>query len=152
VTAPAVSRRLGSGPSLYVVLISGALTSIVIGLTTSWQLTWVMFLVITAGGMLWNVITVSLRQTIIPDHLLGRVNSVYRFFGWGTMPLGSALGGALVWFGESIGDRAFALRLPWYAVGVAYLAVFAYAAPRLTTVKMDAARAEGMAARQPRVD
>ena len=33
--------------------------------------------------VLWNVITVSLRQAIIPDHLLGRVNSVYRFFGWG---------------------------------------------------------------------
>jgi hypothetical protein len=35
------------------------------------------------AGTLWNVITVSLRQRLIPDHLLGRVNSVYRFFAWG---------------------------------------------------------------------
>ena len=40
-------------------------------------------------GILWNVITVSLRQSVIPDRLLGRVNSVYRFFGWGMMPIGA---------------------------------------------------------------
>ena len=45
-------------------------------------------------AVLWKVITVSLRQTIIPDELLGRVNSVYRFFGWGMMPIGALLGGA----------------------------------------------------------
>ena len=47
-------------------------------------------------AVLWNVITVSLRQTIIPDHLLGRVNSVYRFFGWGMIPIGAAVGGLVV--------------------------------------------------------
>ena len=51
-------------------------------------------------GILWNVITVSLRQTIIPPHLLGRVNSVYRFFAWGMMPIGAAFGGVLVWLIE----------------------------------------------------
>ena len=44
----------------------------------------------------WNVITVSLRQTIIPDRLLGRVNSVYRFFGWGVIPIGGLIGGVMV--------------------------------------------------------
>jgi predicted MFS family arabinose efflux permease len=46
----------------------------------------------------WNVITVSLRQRIVPDHLLGRVNAGYRLLAWGTMPLGAALAGL-------IGDR-----------------------------------------------
>ena len=55
------------------------------------------------GGMLivlWNVITVSLRQRITPNRLLGRVNSAYRLLAWGTMPLGAAVGGLLgLWLG-----------------------------------------------------
>jgi hypothetical protein len=30
----------------------------------------------------WNIVTVSLRQQIVPSDLLGRVNSVYRMLGW----------------------------------------------------------------------
>jgi MFS family permease len=55
------------------------------------------------SGVLWNVITVSLRQRIIPDHLLGRVNSCYRLLGWGSIPVGAAVGGALA---EVFGLRA----------------------------------------------
>ena len=55
------------------------------------------------GGVLivlWNVITVSLRQRIVPNRLLGRVNSAYRLLAWGTMPLGAAAGGLLAqWLG-----------------------------------------------------
>ncbi|SDM27721.1 MFS transporter [Allokutzneria albata] len=47
------------------------------------------------GIMTWNVITVSLRQRITPDRLLGRVNSGYRLLAWGSMPLGSATGGLI---------------------------------------------------------
>jgi MFS family permease len=52
--------------------------------------------------MLWNVTTVSFRQRVTPDHLLGRMNSAYRLVAWGTRPLGAALGGFL---GEWIGLR-----------------------------------------------
>ena len=52
--------------------------------------------------MLWNVVTVSLRQRITPDRLLGRMNASYRLVGWGTMPLGAALGGVLA---EALGLR-----------------------------------------------
>jgi MFS family permease len=57
------------------------------------------------GGItvvVWNVITVSFRQRVTPDHLLGRVNSSYRLVAWGTRPLGAALGGVL---GEWLGVR-----------------------------------------------
>lgn len=43
----------------------------------------------------WNIITVSIRQRIVPDELLGRVNAGYRLVAWGTMPVGAALGGVL---------------------------------------------------------
>lgn len=56
------------------------------------------FLVGGFAVAVWNVITVSLRQRITPDRLLGRVNSGYRLVGWGTMPLGAATGGLLAEF------------------------------------------------------
>lgn len=43
----------------------------------------------------WNIVTVSIRQRIVPDHLLGRLNAGYRLVAWGTMPLGAALGGII---------------------------------------------------------
>ncbi|WP_240687137.1 MFS transporter [Amycolatopsis suaedae] len=51
-----------------------------------------------AGIMVWNVITVSLRQRVTPDRLLGRLSSAYRLVAWGTMPLGAAIGGLLAQF------------------------------------------------------
>jgi MFS family permease len=53
--------------------------------------------------VVWNVITVSLRQRIVPDRLLGRVNAGYRLFAWGTQPIGSLLGGVV---GELFGLQA----------------------------------------------
>ena len=43
----------------------------------------------------YSVNTVSLRQAITPYHLRGRVNASMRFVMWGTMPIGSLLGGGL---------------------------------------------------------
>jgi hypothetical protein len=47
------------------------------------------------GALVWNVTTVSYRQRFIPDQLLGRVNSLHRFFGWGFMSFGALLEGWL---------------------------------------------------------
>jgi MFS family permease len=120
----------------------------VIGAATRW---WVAFLMNVVGIMtavVWNVITVSLRQTIIPNRLLGRVNSVYRFFGWGMMPIGSVLGGVIVWIASQSTDRGMALRWPFFVVAVSYVLLLVYAAPRLTTAKLDSARDEGLARRK----
>ncbi len=47
------------------------------------------------GAVVYNIQQVSLRQTITPERLQGRMNAVMRFLVWGTMPLGSLTGGAL---------------------------------------------------------
>jgi MFS family permease len=146
-TAPQIRRRLGSGPSLYLTLVGTAVTSLVIGVATSWPLVLVMFTVTALVGVVWNVITVSLRQAIIPDRLLGRVNSVYRFFAWGMMPIGTALGGVLVAVVEPVWGRETALRVPWFVAGAIGLVLLVYAMPRLTTAKLDAAREDGVAAK-----
>jgi len=82
--------------------------------------------------LVWNVVTVSLRQAIIPDRLLGRVGSAYLFIGLGVQPAG-ALGAGLL---------AHAAGLPAvFAASAALLAVTAAAtAPRLRTADFTAAR------------
>ncbi len=139
--ASAISRRIGTGPSLWLTMLGGGATTFVVGLMSWWPLVWLLFAVFMLLAVLWNVITVSLRQAIIPDHLLGRVNSVYRFFGWGMMPIGTALGGLVIWVAESVGSREMALRMPWFVAGLLHLVLFVFAAPRLTTEKISAARA-----------
>ncbi len=82
--------------------------------------------------LVWNVVTVSLRQAIIPDHLLGRVGSAYLFIGLGAQPAG-ALGAGLL--AHAAGLRAV------FAVSAALLAVTALAtAPRLRAGAFAAAR------------
>ena len=143
ILGPKISAKLGSGPSLYLTLLSAPVITLIIGLTSSWQLFWALTAIGTCFAVLWNVITVSLRQSIIPSHLLGRVNSVYRFFAWGSLPIGTLIGGALVDLVQLTGDREFALRLPYLLVTVAGLLLFFFAAPRLTTAKIESARAAG---------
>ena len=141
-TASGISKRIGSGPSLWLTLIAGGVTTFAIGLMNWWPPVWLMFGIFMLVAVLWNVITVSLRQTIIPDNLLGRVNSVYRFFAWGMMPVGALLGGLIVSATESFASRELALRMPWFVAGILHLVLFVYAAPKLTTTKIEAARSE----------
>ena len=138
--ASRVSKALGSGRSLGIVLVGSAITLGITGLTSTWGVVWAMQLVFAFLGVLWNVITVSLRQEIIPDDLLGRVNSVYRFFAWGMMPIGSLLGGVIVAATEPWAGREWALRSPFLVASAGFLVVTAFAAPRLTTARIEGAR------------
>ncbi len=143
-TASSVSRRIGTGPSLWLTLITSGITALLIGLMSWWPAVWLLFAIEMSVGVLWNVITVSLRQSIIPDHLLGRVNSVYRFFAWGMMPIGSLVGGLIIVVTDSFASRELALRMPWLIAGVGYFVLFAFAAPKLTTAKIEAARTKAI--------
>jgi MFS family permease len=134
------SSRLGSGATLQFTLITGAATSIIIGLTTSAILVWLMFAITSLGAVMWNVVTVSLRQEIIPDRLLGRVNSVYRFFGWGMMPIGAFLGGVLADVVTALRDRPSGLRSPYIVAGLIQAGISIYAIGRLSTAALEAAR------------
>lgn len=47
-------------------------------------------------GPTYNVVQFSYRVAIIPDHLQGRVNSVFRLLAFGFMPAGAAVSGVLL--------------------------------------------------------
>jgi MFS family permease len=132
-SATRVIARLGPAAALLGAVFTSAIADLVIALTSTPVLVGIMFGVGGLTGVVWNVITVSLRQSIIPDALLGRVNSVYRFLGWGTMPIGAAVGGALA--------KGFGLRAPFF-VSAGVLAIMGVAAlPVVNRRTIEAARA-----------
>lgn len=145
-TADRIATRLGQGASLLTSIVVFTLTLVGSGLASSFWVFWSMGVVLSISVMLWNVITVSLRQSLIPDRLLGRVNSVYRFLGWGMMPIGAALGGAVVAMAEPFVGREWALRWPFLAAALINAALFVYALPRLNSRRIEEARKEAEAA------
>jgi predicted MFS family arabinose efflux permease len=76
------------------------------------------------GFTVFNIASVSHRQSVCPDHLLGRMNATIRFSTWSTMPAGALLAGAL---GETLGVHA-AL---WIACAALALAPLPLLLPRL---------------------
>lgn len=128
---PAVAQRLGMARSLHLALAVFVGTSLLLGLSASPVMAGLALFLEAAAGMLWNVVTVSYRQRLIPDALLGRVNSVYRFLGWGAMPLGAMGAGAIVTALTPTIGRAEALHAPYLLGAAVYAMLFVFAALRL---------------------
>jgi MFS family permease len=107
---PVLTRRLGMLASL---IIGGAIIAAVfvgVGLAPDPAVAAVMLAGQGFAVTMWNIVTVSLRQQIVPSALLGRVNSVYRMLGWGLMPLGALAGGFVA--------HTEGLRAPYILAGV----------------------------------
>ncbi len=141
VLGPNVIRRLGPGPSMLLTMSVPILGFALTAVTSSAVVVAVCFAAFGFTAIVWNVVTVSLRQTLIPDDLLGRVNSVYRFFGWGSMPLGTLAGGALVSLVEDLVSRDAGLRAPFAVAAVVHLILTLAVGPRLRTRHVEEARA-----------
>lgn len=137
-TAARVRGRAGLGAGLAGALVLAALTQLVLGLASSMIVALVMLAASGFAFSIWNVLSLSLRQTLAPDPLLGRVNSAYRFVGVGATALGALAGGALA--------SEAGLRAPFLA-GVPVLLAVASVAVRLTPddrdEPQDAARRDG---------
>jgi MFS family permease len=113
--------HIGQAACIYGALITWVVTLAAVGL---YPHAWFVALAVSIESMaaaIWNVVVVSLRQQIIPAPLFGRVNSVYRWFAWGTLPIASVLGGLVAHF---LGLRAT------YLVGAAVMALAVVAALR----------------------
>lgn len=80
--------------------------------------------------MVWGVVTVSLRQRIVPARLRERVNSVYFLFDIGGAALGTLLGGLLA--------RALGITAPFWVAFAAMALLAAAAWRRLTPIALAA--------------
>ncbi|GLV55635.1 MFS transporter [Dictyobacter sp. S3.2.2.5] len=64
---------------------------------TSWFWLALVFVGLAQGcGVLFNINTGSLRQAIVPNHMLARVMSIAGVLAWSAIPLGALLGGAII--------------------------------------------------------
>ncbi|HYM49728.1 MAG TPA: MFS transporter [Candidatus Limnocylindrales bacterium] len=101
--ASTAAARLGLGVTLAVAIGIGAVANLAIPLALYGPpvmvltvLTFVAFLT----QPVYNINQVSLRQAMTPDRVQGRMNATMRTIVWGTIPIGSFLGGTL---GSTVG-------------------------------------------------
>jgi hypothetical protein len=95
-----------------------------------------------AHASIWGVVSVSLRQRIVPDQLRGRVNSVYFLFDLGGAGLGTLRGGGLA--------SILGITAP-FLLGSGAVALLTLAAwPRLTPDPRSSRPATGLRCRRGR--
>ncbi|MGH2998405.1 MAG: MFS transporter [Gaiellaceae bacterium] len=101
-----LQKRLGIGPAiiLYAIIFSSA--GILFPLAPrSFPVPFLIagMAIFGFSSVAYNITQVSLRQAITPERLQGRMNAAMRWIVWGTIPLGTLVGGAI---GQTIGLRA----------------------------------------------
>ncbi len=131
--AKATARTLGSRTGIALGGAAFGLSVIVVGMATNW----VQGVVGTAGigvtVVVWSVLAISLRQSLIPDRMMGRTTSIFRAGTWGLMPIGAILGGMLA---EFVG-----LWTPYAIFGGLMILTAAYVWIELGAANVDATRA-----------
>jgi MFS family permease len=95
IVAPPIVRLLRRYRSILFAVATMAAGMVVAGVAqTPWIAGAGLALFAMAGG-LWDIVSVTYRQTVTPDALLGRVMSGFRVIAYGTFPLGAAVGGVI---------------------------------------------------------
>ncbi len=98
--AEPLRRRIGIGPAILVAMFAFGATGMLVPLAVLVPRV-ALPLVVGAEFLQWMAIVmhdvnaISLRQGIVPDRMLGRVNGTMKFISWGLRPVGSLLGGIL---------------------------------------------------------
>lgn len=111
VLAPRLQRIVDAGTLLRAGLVVEFVTHVTLAITTTPLVAAAILIIFGVHTMVWGVIVVTLRQRVVPAHLLGRVGSVYSLLDLGGAALGSLLGGLLA--------SAWGLTTPfWIAAAV----------------------------------
>jgi len=126
--AERAARRFGIGPTIIGAMVLGCSAPLLIPLASGSAAVVILLLALAyglggVGVTVSNVHVVSLRQTITPDRLLGRMTASYRLVVFGAIPVGALIGGGL---GEAIGLRA---TLAVGAVGLLFAVLWVVFSP-----------------------
>jgi predicted MFS family arabinose efflux permease len=98
-----IAARLGLLPTMLLALAGPIPAYLACGISPNAYVLGLLLATISFFASMWNVVTVTLRQSIVPAELLGRVNSVYRMLSSGLTPLGALAGGFVA---HELGVRA----------------------------------------------
>jgi Na+/melibiose symporter-like transporter len=93
--APSLSKAYGRGPTLVGATLVSPVCLIGMGLTSTPWVAAGLFAMSAGAVTVWNVLSMSVRQAMIPAQLFGRVLGSYRMVIWGVIPLGALAGGVL---------------------------------------------------------
>ena len=93
-------------------------------------------LVFGLGLVSFAVLSAGLRQTLAPEAARGRVLGTLRFFEWGSMPIGSLIGGALGQaFGPSVAIEFGAIAFATGAAWIVFSPLFSMREPEVEQVR-----------------
>jgi MFS family permease len=95
---PRFQKAVGVGRAIWIPAIFFSFAGFTFPLTpVSFPVPLLLFGTLTFGvsSMSYNITQVSLRQAITPERMQGRMNASMRWIVWGTMPIGSLIGGAI---------------------------------------------------------
>jgi len=90
-----VMRRMETSTSITGLLILQLVMPVTLSFTRSPILMALCVLIYASTSEIWSVLSSVIRQSVVPNRLLGRVGSASRLFSWIAMPVGSASGGAI---------------------------------------------------------
>lgn len=88
-----LQQRFGAGPVMAASTVITGTATVAIGVFPHPIAAATCYALLSATVVIWNVLAISLRQTVIPRALFGRVQGTWRTLLWGAMPLGAVLGG-----------------------------------------------------------
>jgi predicted MFS family arabinose efflux permease len=88
-------RRFSLRVTLPFAVLGSGIATWLIAATTSPIVAGVLSAVSLGSIMVWNVLTLALRQRLIPNEMLGRVGASYRFLVYLGMPVGALVGGVI---------------------------------------------------------
>ena len=88
-----IAKRLGVSVSIISAYVVFTVADAVRAAVPTIAVVATMSIAVSLAGTVWNIVTVSYRQRVIPPELFGRVNSAYRFIGTGSIALGALVGG-----------------------------------------------------------
>ena len=119
IAAPMASKYLGRGRALAINVFFASLLVIFIGLSPNAYFFVAVSVLIGFTISVWNILLMSLYQSLIPPELYGRIHGARRTIVWGLMPIGALLGGLIARGG---------LRLPFLIGGsiATLIALFSY--------------------------
>lgn len=129
VAGPWLLRRLGDRTVLLTALAVNAVVAAAIGLAPDAFVLGVLLAATGLGVTLWNLVSIGLRQRLVPADLLGRVMGVHRLVGWGLIPAGALLSGVVA--------HAFGLRVPYPMAGAVRAVALLVALPALIAAFRD---------------